>query len=49
MTCPFCGSPNFQTIGRNYFECLDCGEEFSGINYFLRLMISRNLSRVLIH
>ena len=40
MTCPFCGSPDVQQIGKGLYVCLDCGEQFSGYGYRLsfRLM-----------
>jgi transposase-like protein len=34
MTCPHCGSSNTDSegtdsMGTEFFECLDCGEQFS--------------------
>lgn len=33
MRCPYCGSPAVEKIDRNYYVCLDCGEEFSASGY----------------
>lgn len=29
MICPYCGSPNIESIGHNLYICYDCGEQFS--------------------
>lgn len=28
MTCPYCGGPDVECIGDDWYVCHDCGEEF---------------------